>query len=52
MLAPGTPQQPQGMYQGGSSAHQPSLIESSRARPIFDYEVSEVEERDIEMADR
>ncbi|KAM0178288.1 hypothetical protein ACHAPF_003653 [Botrytis cinerea] len=52
-LAPGTPQQPQGMYHGSSSSlPQPVLTESPRARPIFDYEVSEVEEEDFVMADR
>ncbi|KAK6592453.1 LipA and NB-ARC domain-containing protein [Botrytis cinerea] len=51
-LAPGTPQQPQGMYHGSSSSlPQPVLTESPRARPIFDYEVSEVEEEDFVMAD-
>lgn len=41
------------MYHGSSpSHHQPVLTESPRARPIFDYEVSEVEEEDFEMAYR
>lgn len=50
-LSPTIPQQAQGMYQGGSFSahHQPSLVKPPRARPVFDYEVSEVEERDTEM---
>lgn len=56
-LAPGNSQQAQGMYQenlGGSPSvhHQAALLEPVPARPVFEYEVSEVEERDAEMVDR
>jgi hypothetical protein len=42
-----------GMSQGnfaGAHARSPGRIEAARpTRPLFDYEVSEVEERDTEM---